>query len=989
MAKKGKSKNSGDALASVFDFLFKEAKQKKPKIKPPKYNQISNSNILASQMSELMLRPGVYLNDAAFGALNNALNYNLYEARVGLKPNDGDVGRLRVRTQDLGKLFSNPKKYIDSVFANEKASQAWNNYVGIARGIDAAMALGWAAKNKIGAKESWDVAMSAGKFLSLDMKNAAYKKLAQNIAISKLVDRPDDAMKALSLLDKAKTGDFSEGNLYKIFSGQGGFSDTEAKNLANLVATDHSHNQKTFDDKTNPYVKAGYFTEGQLNIVGYRDITSENLLKRAGLIDPSKGKTPEEVAQLRKKKDDLLKSASLISIIQRTQMEGMTKASFANQAKGINEASKKQFSELEKIINNWGGAGSLSSDEKQLLSAMKSSMQKLESNANKAAKESSKRWLRLDGKDSRNRRLFLDTMNKEIDVLEKRYRIEMQLLQKNDSTGSASRISELREEIRKLGLQKKQYNGAMWIDVAHRVGAAQSMWNSVNANIIQGGLARNLLLGGRGFYGEEDLFDPSTVRKFSFSRNLYKKDAQGNKEFESTKLIDRNRNIKTAYGSLAYLYYLNPGTLLGNLVNGEIFAFIQMRGRDGLASRLADPNVISQMKADGSYALLNNIFKGGQDPDASQLAELFSTNPDEFFDTLDKLGKSQSKLAKYAKNLARFDENVAKLTYFFGFPQRMINSFNSRYNPLANKAIKDMATKFLTSIFKDSLAVDQFLMKSIGFRQLVQAGINKILTGLGASLGGPIGGLIVAVISSALTEVAMKIGKVAVEVFFLAVLGVIAVIFCVVFAFAGMFNPITRLNKTFAHITPGTAIQCVDYNPDAGLFPEPPDNIGGGDYPPNDSDCPLGFSPIYCTQGNGAGTSSYHQTTKAIDIGTRAVPAGKAIWYAPTNGKIIKWVAVNTCPFGPKKLDYGGHLEFQDSDGNVYVLLHVKALAPVGNVQKGRAVAIVQDGLDDSEESETTCWTGPHFHLHVKSKGTYQDSVSWYRDKLKCAMSPC
>ncbi len=990
MAKKGKSKNSGDPLASVFDFLYKEAKKKKPKIKPPKYNNISNSNIIAKQMAELMSKPGIYLSENALGAINNALDQKIFESYVG-KPNKKDPdtsGRLRVRTSDLGKLFSNPKKYIDGVFDAEKATRKWNYFVALGKGIDGAMALAWASKNGVTGKNAMNLAYAAGGQVTLDMQNEAFKKIAQNIAINKLIAKPQIASKALELLDNAKTGDFSEGNLYKIFSK--GFSDADARSLAAEVAKDHTNEVTKI--KSSAGGDGAVYKDANLQANKYREISLENLLKRARLIDPNTGATPQEVSELRKRREELLKAASLMSVLQKTQDAGMTKIELAAQNKGIFENAKKEIGTVQKIINDIGGTGSLTPVEKSLINDMQTQLKKLEKNAidsEKNAKRFGNRVFNSYGRDTRSNKLYIRSMLDEIELLEKRYNAELSILQRTG--GESSKVSEIDDKLRLLKLQKQQINGMGRIGWAHRFEALKGSWDSINANIIKGGLASNLLLGGRGFYGTGDMFDPSVNGELAFNKSMFtwKTDEKGNKykEFNKKGFIAPNPEIKSWYGNFAYLYYLNPGTIFGSLTNGELFAFLQYRNRLEFLSRFKDGGMIDKMKKDGTYALIKEFFDDKGELKAGDLSKMVLSNPEKLEELLSKIAKSKGAFASQAAMLGRFEKVLAGATKLFSTPERFFGVISDKINPMNNAIIKKWATTLLNRIIGDSVAVEQFLAKSIGFRQLVQAGVSKLLTAIGMSVGGPIGGALTAIASAVLVELGMKVGKFMIEIFFLAAMGFVAILLVFLFGFVGLFNPTTKVNNTFAHVTPGSAKQCVDYNPDAGLFPTPPDNPGGGDYPPIDSDCPLGFSPIICTQGNGAGTSSYHQSTKAIDIGTRVVPAGKAVWYAPTNGKITKYVAVNNCP--GTGLDYGGHLEFQDSDGNVYVLLHVKALAPVGPVQKGRAVALAQDGLDPSGDYSVTCWTGPHFHLHVKSKGTYQDSVSWYRDKLKCAMSPC
>jgi hypothetical protein len=250
---------------------------------------------------------------------------------------------------------------------------------------------------------------------------------------------------------------------------------------------------------------------------------------------------------------------------------------------------------------------------------------------------------------------------------------------------------------------------------------------------------------------------------------------------------------------------------------------------------------------------------------------------------------------------------------------------------------------------------------------------------MGVAVGGPIGTFAVWITTELAMKVGMTIAKPLVRFILVALIGILFLIpmFGVIFGIFGTDS----LTSAYRHVPPAEALQCIDRNPHSGLYPEPPIDIPGTEYPPIDSQCPLNYSPLICTQGTHGNVSTYHQKTKAIDVRSWNVPEGDDAWYAPTDGSILSYSPSNICADGK---DYGGTMKFVDSGGNVYVLLHIRALKSGGKVSKGTALAITRRDLDTSD-----CWTGPHHHLEVVSNGSYQDAYDWYVNKLKCSISAC
>ncbi|HVX93234.1 MAG TPA: hypothetical protein VHA74_03945, partial [Candidatus Dojkabacteria bacterium] len=238
------------------------------------------------------------------------------------------------------------------------------------------------------------------------------------------------------------------------------------------------------------------------------------------------------------------------------------------------------------------------------------------------------------------------------------------------------------------------------------------------------------------------------------------------------------------------------------------------------------------------------------------------------------------------------------------------------------------------------------------------------------------------VISELATNAVFEVGKGVLQI-----LSVIVILILAIFGFIFFYstnvlfhNPIASA-ASYRYVVPGSTLQCTNYNPDSLNYVDSGDT-GGDNFPPVNSTCPFTFSPQICTQGHGTNSSLYHQLKKAMDVGTNSIP--EAVWYAPTDGKITHFSAVNYSIMCAG-VSYGGWLEFTDSDGNVYVLLHVKAVAPIGGkILKGHAVAVAQRDIETSD-----CWSGPHFHTEVRASGSYVDADDWYINKLKCPISQC
>lgn len=1002
-----------DALQSISDFIFKHS-GKREKLRPGKISGASGADALARQLAEIASKPAVHVSESLMRSINDTLGsptllqFHLdkldAEKHKGSEPNSS---RFRVRNQEVGSLIANPVKYVQGVYDNAAAERKWAAKVGFAGYVDGAVALLW-AKKSMGASLSDSLRMFAAANYDLQPihKEEAHK-LASETAAYEMYKNKDRAKEAAEDLYKAlnsssltraskasidvgvmgrefqQTLSAGEKDFLKKVAGKTSLSDDETKLLKSLKDREKSFG--TRGDKYSERYKALESYLGKIeNPTGgrkYSPAEVQALLDRyIDSRDLSKiGLSPGEYAEIGKAGD--LTPTSFRRLL--------TKNYEAKMARLDPVKDKEEIEKLSKSISAVGlwqrAYGTPSGDDyKDIIGKFKTELARkdlplgrrkiIEQELKKAESDfrefSDRRASALAAfstvtdipKIGQMRKDLAKVVHYEYEYWQGKFDEYANLAKSGPLTPEQKKDMErARTKIGILSTEKSQLSTLPWAGARITVGQVSNMMRTYQT-IFGGGLGGQLA---NGMFWVED------------AGNALAPGTMGNIEIfgkDFTTIIKgvpvARKDIHPGYANMVSFYYMSPSSWLKTIWNGEWFAHAanlrQEAARKILYSYKDDLTGILGMSGDdfdealkGNYLNLMDKIKATNHP----ILKKFAGKVDSLSQTTALLGKAAN---LFYKNLA---EPYSKL-----------------WGGINNK-IMGAVGNFLKGNIQNELwlkAVDQFAAGAIGIKQLIRKGVDAILIAAGFVASGGAASLVLGFVSYIITEGIYKLGKPILEVlasafsaFMILFLGVLLIIIGLIFG-----PDITDRTDPYRAYYPGLAIACVEYNPHAGMYPEPPEE-GGSGFPPSDSTCPFTFTPAICTQGSGGNSSDYHQSTKAIDIGTGGVPVNQDVWYAPSDGRISKFQAVNICQ--GTGMNYGGWLEFKDNSGTTYTLLHVRALAPVGPVKKGTAIALTQRDL----VADGWCWTGPHYHLHVASGGGYVDAEDWYRNKLKCSFSVC
>ncbi|MDD3661629.1 MAG: hypothetical protein PHG63_01050 [Candidatus Dojkabacteria bacterium] len=144
---------------------------------------------------------------------------------------------------------------------------------------------------------------------------------------------------------------------------------------------------------------------------------------------------------------------------------------------------------------------------------------------------------------------------------------------------------------------------------------------------------------------------------------------------------------------------------------------------------------------------------------------------------------------------------------------------------------------------------------------------------------------------------------------------------------------------------------------------------------PADSTLPPGYTStciapsagLRCNQGPCGSTSHAARGSHAVDLGWTNIAGAPLV--APTDGEIIYAVSSSRCEDGTNK---GGIVQFKDSAGYIWTIVHTAPLSGVGSITAGTPIAQVQ--LPPAVEFGK-CWKGAHAHIEIKDpSGKYVDA---------------
>jgi len=139
MAKKPKSDNF-DALGSVFDFLFTEARKPPDKRKPIKPTGISGNNMMTNAVFAALEKPGAFISDTVVDEFNSALDYELAVIKVD------EFGKVKLTSNSIIDVLKDPQKAVEKSIAKSKAIRKSQRALFLGAEMTDFITAGWARK---------------------------------------------------------------------------------------------------------------------------------------------------------------------------------------------------------------------------------------------------------------------------------------------------------------------------------------------------------------------------------------------------------------------------------------------------------------------------------------------------------------------------------------------------------------------------------------------------------------------------------------------------------------------------------------------------------------------------------------------------------------------------------------------------------------------------------------------------------------------------
>lgn len=984
-----------NALASIFDFIFKQAKSKSKPLRPPPRPSGATGNELADGLAEIAAKPALYATDALMQFLNQGLlDQKLIELYVDQLDSDefqnieGSSGRFRIKANDLSKFIANPGSFVSGAVDSARGERAWARVAGFGKFIDQAAARLWARKNGFSRIEADRFAKAAKMTVTPEMMADAKSMALENAATDAAFGMGLSANRAKAMGESfnnaMNTGDLRRVQVFGNGVQNGLFTGSEDEFWTHALRLD-AGDKKIF-------------------AMNRSQVAPGDLEKYLALQDAKQKLTPNLKLMQRKSdnlRNELRKSMSdgeINALFSRFHAIGLhTKGHYLSSRGTVN-----QFAYRDLLFNKVGLEALMTSDKAEReLAAMKQKAlmmwqrakgpgnfnvrgfkelnDRIQQNINDfagdpvAIKELEALQKKIKGfeqsevdrlrrvqpiklggfersADTKNVREALKLEIESDSLLESRRldRVMDQLrAESRKASPDASRIADLNRQreryqfkLSMLGYKHDKFGSVPGSTLRISLGNAVQAYRSISSTVLKGGptgLGLGLVTGV--FYFGDPYVSPGTIG----GKEIYSSD--GKSKYGAT-LVTPKSDIAPYYSMLTNLYYLTPGSLLKTFFwNGEAFSYITYRRQEYLRALFKSPEGVR---------LLNSIgYKGSFD-------KLMKNFPD----IMKKLGGVQD---PNLKGLARIALRNGRL--FSGFSG--IAGFYSRLSAPAGQAAKVISDAIQNGIAKGLLrlvpinheiwqiAVKKFSAGQLGLRQLIEAGITALLKLGSISLPG-IGPAITGA-AWALTGVVTSLAKPLLGLFVFAFMGFVFLLCAGAFSIGNFFMP-------QQHLIP--SVGGVEFDP--GLLVDRP--------PPIDSTCPIDQeSPVRCTQGP---QGRFSHAGAGFQPGIDIVPTNP-FFFAPSDGTIILSKAVNNiCGDGS---NIGGQVEFRDNEGNIYVIRHGIPLFSVGaSIPAGTAISQVQRSIP----GVGNCWTGAHFDINVKSGGRFVDAEEWF-EALDCNIGVC
>lgn len=1054
MPKPRKPEGYDNALSSIFDFVFKQSQQKGKK-KPYRYSgKTDGSDALAKGLAELAANPAFYASNAMMSNVNESLlnNIKFLEFRMDLKDGnkylyyDDAASRVRIRGSEIGKAFSNPRKFIDGVFDGAKDEHRWMAITGAVAYLDGAVASYMGARNGMSNREALEFGKAASMNYDREMGEYEKKLVAGNAAMKREVERARDAVYAAnpSLRGKENTPQYvgamqkeleaRKGEIEKqqnaLYAAMNSSASTRGKRYTGSLydlrefdkEIDKARKEKNpakiaeaEQAKTDAIVRFNTEIENRLQKV------EENLAKSIGqteakkLVDQLKGEMHSQVGEgitsyrinfhnnkklqmLFTSDPDELKrlSGAAYTALVWERLKGNVEQTGAGLSTSIEDV-KGQIRDLKETI------GPLTPEEQAYLKRLEQHKINLEAVAGKQAARYKKAdpWIEDNEGVMRpqDKGIALEGLKEEMEVEKSKLLLEFQKAARSGDHHQTQfiqlQLKSLSESIASLDtlpLETLRFRAAKYV-----------MQYRAMQGLMAGGMGAGLVNGTAYFtqatgmtapgqltaaYTWTRVKDPKTgVWKFE---KMYTKD-QGKQNMAPFIVMPRT-DVNPYVAQMAGLYYLTPGSLLKTaFYNGEGFNYIAaMRERGIQRSFYHDRNNYLKdffASKKGDQAFMAQFGKFYDEQGNLNMSEVASN----YLEVMTLLGERsdlpaplKSLIGKMGGKYASMNRfaKIGKLYMDYGIGGRMF---------LANKRFVD---------FRDSL------MAKLGIADWRKRGLQKIFKdeawqkAVGQFFGGSIGvkQLIQAGITAGLNALGVATGGLttiisvaayfATEVLYKLAKPALGVLFILVWGICGLVGFFYFMMTDF--LIPTTVAHTAIVPGDityCGVELAPPIGEPG----PNPDGKPIDEEPpedAICPINIGAACNQGPDGKWShAKMGTFAIDVGTnaGVWKAPNDGTVTD-VEPLTCPWDPGRGNsIGTKVEFTDSrTGTVYRMLHADPLVSQGaQVSQGDPIASIAFSLPYS-----ACWTGAHFHLDTRVGGGWVDSEAWYNG-LGCNLMTC
>jgi hypothetical protein len=430
--------------------------------------------------------------------------------------------------------------------------------------------------------------------------------------------------------------------------------------------------------------------------------------------------------------------------------------------------------------------------------------------------------------------------------------------------------------------------------------------------------------------------------------------------------------------TMTTVMYLTPKKLLQ--FDGTYFAYRTYVNRMDSFNKL-----ISHVKDLGSADLLDALYR---DIEETNLFAIGSNgkllinyaafkDPNAIRSAINELNRAYGDDPDIAALLNRFlekESRLSKLTEIFSIWARFKENLKNKIDEATIGKIRKKIGENLLARFGGDKAFESAIklwQGGGGIQNLIKVFVDKFLTKMGfqkialTTVSG--------VLTTALSNFAFGMYVILAKVLVVALVGLIFVIGMG----ASFFNKYTMRYGTVSSVTPGEVTQC------EGFESEELVNTGLEDIivpPPSNATCPLGDAYFACNQGyadgRGASSHNYIKDRKPVDLNVDNGAYFYAPQYCDDGGCRITGIQPATSYCTIKGAPYNGEMVyFNDGHGNVFKLVHVKALVGIQEeVKGGEAVAYI---YGDGSFTTSKCWGGGHLHLEITHNGASIDPLNF------------